>query len=301
MALTASARIKLLTVVANHLTAEEWPIIDLTLSQFGLPTADSWSGTKNGYIIQMAKDADDETVTGLAEHCGIPVEHGVVQPNVQAVFWKADYFRLFLSHLATHKKFTSELQQALERYGITAFVAHKDINPTAEWQNEIELALSTCDALVALLHPGFHESKWTDQEIGFVMGRAMPVFSVTLGETPYGFIGKTQAFNGTGKTAGVVAREIFDALRKNKQTQDKMAEIVVTLFENSESFDAAKARMNYLEELTVWKPGFAKRINEAAENNGQISSAWSVPERVTALLKSKGKKADKSEDDEIPF
>lgn len=38
MALTASARIKLLTAVANHLAAEEWPIIDLTLSQFGLPT-----------------------------------------------------------------------------------------------------------------------------------------------------------------------------------------------------------------------------------------------------------------------
>lgn len=300
MALTASARIKLLAAVANHLAAEEWPIIDLTLDQFSLPTTDTWSGTKGGYIIQMAKNADDDTVTGLAEHCGIPVEHGVMQPNIQAAFWKSDHFRLFLSHLAAHKKFSGELQQALEHYGISAFVAHNDINPTAEWQNEIELALSTCDALVALLHPGFHESKWTDQEIGFVMGRAMPVFSVTLGETPYGFIGKTQAFNGTGKTAIALAREIFDALRKNKQTQDKMAEIVVTLFENSGSFDAAKARMGLLEELTVWKPGFAKRIKEANKNNGQISSAWRVPERVTALLKKKGEMVDKSED-EIPF
>jgi hypothetical protein len=48
------------------------------------------------------------------------------------VFWKADYFRLFLSRLATHKKFAGEVQQALEHYGITAFVAHQDINPTAE-------------------------------------------------------------------------------------------------------------------------------------------------------------------------
>jgi hypothetical protein len=198
------------------------------------------------------------------------------------------------------KKFASELQQALDHYGITSFVAHKDIKPTAEWQNEIELALSTCDALVALLHPEFHESEWTDQEIGFVMGRAMPVFSVTLGEAPYGFIGKTQAFNGIGKTATALAREIFDALRKNKQTQDKMAEVVVTLFENSGSFDAAKARMSYLEELTVWKPGFANRIKNAAENNGQISSAWGVPERVTALLKKWGEEADSSKD-EIRF
>ncbi|HXJ02720.1 MAG TPA: toll/interleukin-1 receptor domain-containing protein [Micropepsaceae bacterium] len=300
MALTASARIKLLTAVANHLATEEWSIIDLTLSQFRLPTTDSWSGSKDAYVIQMARSADDDTLIGLAEHCGIPIEHGVVQPNVQAAFWKPDQFRLFLSHLATYKKFSSELQQALGEYGIAAFVAHKDINPTAEWQNEIELALSTCDALAALLHPGFHESKWTDQEIGFVMGRAMPVFSVTLGETPYGFIGKTQAFNGIGKTAIALAREIFDALRKNKQTQDRMAEIIVTLFENSSSFDAAKSGMTYLEELTVWKTGFAKRIREAAENNGQIVSAWGVPKRVVALLKKKGEKADKS-DDEVPF
>jgi hypothetical protein len=98
---------------------------------------DKWSGTKDDYVIQMAKNADDQIVTGLVEHCGIPVEHGVVQPNTQAAFWKPAHFRLFLSHLAAHKKFATELQQALEPCGIAAFVAHKDINPTAEWQNEI--------------------------------------------------------------------------------------------------------------------------------------------------------------------
>jgi hypothetical protein len=98
-----------------------------------------------------------------------------------------------------------------------------------------------------------------------------------------------------------LAREIFDGLRKNKQTQAKMAEVVVTLFENSGSFDIAKARMTLLEELTAWKPGFAKRIKDASENNSQISPAWGVPARVTALLRKKGEKIDKSEDDEIPF
>ena len=149
------------------------------------------------------------------------MEHGIVQPNVQAAFSSPDHFGLFLSHLATYKKFASELQQVLEQYGIVAFVAHKDIDPTAEWQNEIELALSTCDALVALLHPGFHESKWTDQEIGFVMGRPMPVFSIFLGETPYGFIGKTQAFNGAGKTPIALAREIFDAFRRTSRPKTR--------------------------------------------------------------------------------
>jgi hypothetical protein len=95
------------------------------------------------------------------------------------------------------------------------------------------------------------------------MGRAMPVFSVTLGETPYGFIGKTQAFNCIGKAPFALAREIFDALRKNKQTQDKMAEIVVTLFENSGSFDAAKNRMAYL-----------RKRNHSASSYQALTRAW---------------------------
>jgi nucleoside 2-deoxyribosyltransferase len=57
-----------------------------------------------------------------------------------------------------------------------------NIEPTKEWQNEIEAALSTCDALVALLHPGFHVSMWTDQEIGYAMGRGIPVYSVGFGQ-----------------------------------------------------------------------------------------------------------------------
>jgi hypothetical protein len=109
--------------------------------------------------------------------------------------------RLFVTHLATYRAFAGELQEALLPLGISCFVAHNDIEPTLEWQAQIETALATCDALVALLHAKFHESKWTDQEIGFAMGRGVPACTVRLGETPYGFIGRFQAFNGNGKEA----------------------------------------------------------------------------------------------------
>jgi len=42
------------------------------------------------------------------------------------------------------------LQSSLRRFGISAFVAHVDIDPTKEWQDEIEAALFSMDALAAI-------------------------------------------------------------------------------------------------------------------------------------------------------
>src|ERR1043165_320621 len=111
------------------------------------------------------------------------------------------------------------------------------------------MALSTCDSLVALLHDNFHASNWTDQEIGFAMGRGVPTFAVRLGATPYGFIGRFQAFNGVKKAPSQLARELFDCFRNNKQTKKQMAEAVVSLFEASNSFADAKERIGFLEEI----------------------------------------------------
>ena len=58
---------------------------------------------------------------------------------------------------------------------------------------EIEKALFSMHALLPLLTDGFHDSNWTDQEIGIAVGRGVPVISVKLGTDPYGFIAKYQA------------------------------------------------------------------------------------------------------------
>jgi hypothetical protein len=137
---------------------------------------------------------------------------------------------------------------------------------------------------VALLHDNFHASNWTDQEIGFTMGRGVPAFAVRFAETPYGFIGRFQAFNGNNKSAHDLARELFDAFRKNKQTQHRIAELLIGLFEESGSFAQARTRVGYLEELETWDSSFSNRIRGAVENNPQVADSWGVPKRVGALL-----------------
>jgi len=71
---------------------------------------------------------------------------------------------IVISHLAAERDFAAALQEALLEYGISGFVAHNDIEPTSEWQAQIETALATSDALVALLHEGFHASNWADKK-----------------------------------------------------------------------------------------------------------------------------------------
>lgn len=271
-------------MISDRLQVEDWPLIDVTLSQFSLPTSSVWQGNKYGYVLAMCKSAPDEALIELSQHVGYILEEAP-KVGIDPPFWRKRMFRLFISHLSSEKVFAAELQEALLNYGISGFVAHNDIEPTLEWQTQIETALATADSLVALLHPAFHKSNWTDQEIGFAMGRGLPVFAVRFGQDPYGFIGRFQGFTGGGKTATALAKELFDSYRKNKQTQKRMAEVLVNLFEDSGSFAAAKARIGFLEKLESWDPAFVARLEAMVESNSQISGSWGVPERVQALAK----------------
>jgi nucleoside 2-deoxyribosyltransferase len=284
MPLSPSQRISLMKEITRRLGGETWALIDLTLKQFGLPFTNTWDGTGDAYVMRMIEDAQDQTLLELAQHLGFSLEL-TTSSHIEPAFWRKGMFRLFITHLAVHRKWASQLQEALLPYGISGFVAHNDIEPTTEWQNQIETALSTCDALVALLHEKFHESKWTDQEIGFAMGRGVPVFSVNFGESPYGFIGRFQAFNGNKSEPSELAHQIFKSYHKNKQTKKAMSEVLIQLFEQSGSFAEAKSRIGYLEELDAWEPSFATRILSALKSNSQINGSWGVPARVNNLIK----------------
>jgi TIR domain len=206
MPLTPSERVNLLKIIGERLGTERWQFIDVVLNEFGIETPEPFTGSPVDYVINTARQVPDNVLIDLATHLGHQSGE-LISSSLEPTFWRKGMLRLFISHLASQRVFAGELQENLFRYGISSFVAHNDIEPTSEWQTQIEMALSTCDSLVALLHDNFHASNWTDQEIGFAMGRGVPTFAIRLGETPYGFIGRFQAFNGT--------RRHLLSLRKN--------------------------------------------------------------------------------------
>ena len=58
-------------------------------------------------------------------------------------------------------------------------------------------------------HPGFPKSRWTDQEVGWALGRDVHVLPVRRGIDPYGFLGEVQGIQGIGKTVGQVAEGTY--------------------------------------------------------------------------------------------
>ncbi len=95
--------------------------------------------------------------------------------------WPDDMkFRQFISHIAEQKDKAMRLRACLETYGISGFVAHEDIHPTAEWQTEIERALNVMDAFLAIHTKGFSNSYWTQQEIGYAVARGVKIISLKM-------------------------------------------------------------------------------------------------------------------------
>jgi hypothetical protein len=123
--------------------------------------------------------------------------------------WTENSYRVFLSHKAEVKRETSQVKDRLASFGISCFVAHEDIHPTMQWQDEIENALATMDAFVALMTDNFHESDWTDQEVGYAFARGIPIVAVRLGRNPYGFIGKFQGLASRWETAAIDVAKIL--------------------------------------------------------------------------------------------
>ncbi|SCX50290.1 toll/interleukin-1 receptor domain-containing protein [Nitrosospira sp. Nsp1] len=135
-------------------------------------------------------------------------------PDATKRIWGDASFRLFLSHKTEVKKETTTVKDGLRLFGISCFVAHNDIHPTKAWQEEIENALASMDGFVALMTEGFHDSVWTDQEVGYAVARGVPIIPVRLGKDPYGFIGKFQALSSTWPAVVV---DLMKILIKNGQ------------------------------------------------------------------------------------
>ncbi|WP_167726685.1 hypothetical protein [Cryobacterium sp. TMT3-29-2] len=121
----------------------------------------------------------------------------------QSVLAEPEPLRLFASHLTTQKVFLHQVADNLRLWKISLFVAHDDIEPDAHWHASIEANLQAVDGGVVFLYPGIDSSKWCDQEIGWLLGRGVPVRALKFaGQDPYGPLGKQQALTVQDNASG---------------------------------------------------------------------------------------------------
>jgi TIR domain len=274
-------RVDLIKRVADSLARTSWDHVDLVLRQFGLPWSREWQGELEGYVLHHLQRGEDAQLVELHAYLfPEPVERAVETDR-----WTPSHFRLFMSHVHDDKALVSAVKSHLSRYGVDSFVAHEDIEPTKQWVTEIETALDTCHALAAFLTRTFHESKWTDQELGYCLHRRVLIVPIKLGVDPYGFVARYQAFTGQGKTAEEIAGALVDILFVHELTAREMAAAVVNYFAASNSYEATRSRVALLDRITAWTPELLQRVETAARENSQIRECYYMPERIRALVR----------------
>jgi len=163
--------------------------IDTFLAEYKIsPPGQVDYNSKWVYSKAALKGVPNDTLIKIAEELDINVARAQAHTSVVPQNWKdSKNFRLFISHISKDKDKATRLKNCLRPFAISGFVAHEDIHPTLEWQKEIERALYAMDAFVAIHTVGFSKSFWTQQEVGFAVGRGVKIISLKMGEDPTGF------------------------------------------------------------------------------------------------------------------
>lgn len=196
--------------------------------------------------LEMAEDDDPECqrATPFSERPA---------PNPDRLgIWKSGQVRVFISHRNPHRAAAHHLAGALEEFGFSCFVAHETIPANEEWRRTIVNGLETMEVMLAFITDDFDGSVWTMQELGYALGRGIPVISLKL-ETrdPPGFISERQALRGSLHDPGASAGDLFRLLADAVGRKERIQSALVTAFVESESFIDARDRFDTMNRLVV--------------------------------------------------
>ena len=215
----------------------------------------------------------------------------------QVDFWSERTVRVFFSHLVSNRDKVGRLARELNTWGLDTFVAHDDIEPSLEWLAEIEKALLTMDALVAVVEEGFRDSNWCDQEVGYAFGRKIDVFPLRNGKDPYGFMGKFQGLQIKSRYPNEIAVDLLKLMLKKRRLYSKLISSLPIALSRLDS----KKRTDRLTQIESWNIIPHKDIKSILE-----SSSLSPEEKQTLadIIEKTGaypEPAAEQNYDDIPF
>lgn len=223
---------------------------------------------QNEFIEQVFIETQKTEDVDWKKESGLLIQgQKIVHDSAIRRIWENDGFRIFLSHKSEVKAQTADVKKGLEFFGASCFVAHADIHPTREWQDEIENALASMDGFVALMSEGFHDSYWTDQEVGYAFARGIPILTVRLGRDPYGFIGKFQALSCDWKQVPKEIAKIFIQ-------QPKMFASYLSALRKCASWDQGNALGEILDGIRSLTESQINEIILAYNETEQLHGSW---------------------------
>lgn len=196
--------------------------------------------------------------------------------------------RIFVSYSNEDRKNVGSLKKSLENLGFEVFIAHDDINPRSEWQEEIIKNLQRCDVFIPYLSNDFKNSKWTDQETGIAFAGDKLIISLQVDVPPYGFIGKYQGLkiclNNYGRfDFDETAEKIANTIITDEKFKEGMKEFAINSLLNSGDFSEANARVKLLKYFEYTKEEI-NRICEGILKNNQVYAAYKAKNILREIL-----------------
>lgn len=243
------------------------------------------------YWISSATATYEPEVRGVT--LGVRFDDGgpvpiIVSDKDEARLWKKDHFRLFLSHSSFQKSDVLRLETLLSHYHADAFVAHKDIKPSLQWQREIELALASCHAIAFLTTEDSQQSVWCNQEIGWGLGRGLIVQSVRFDCDPRGFAGNQQVLSAKWEDLNGLTTSLLEVFARSEKSQRALHEPMVSLLEKADSWAKAKFVARLIAGFDGLTLAQIQRLVEAEQKNNEVKQADGVHQIIEEVARRHG-------------
>ena len=197
--------------------------------------------------------------------------------------------RIFISYSNNDKKIAGKIKKYFEEYdGITCFLAHDDIVPGSQWEDDILKNLKEATFFMPLQTVNLINSFWCQQEAGIAVAKdkdIVPLIPDENGVDPIGFYSKYQGIkiNLSDLRGSIKFWLVKKGIIKNRD--EDILEKRLILFERSESWADATKNIKALLEL---EDDFSKsdilRIAEASTENPQIFSSFGARPYIKEFL-----------------
>ena len=263
-------------------------------------------------VLDSVFNANEPAINEVIDHFDIDLWYQQKSPEkyqrlfssvalTSADFWKHGFFRLFVSHLSSNKARMSILKAGLATWGISAFIAHEDIEASREWRDEVEVGLETMEVLVAVVEPGFKESDWCAQEVGYALGRKVDVIPLRSGLDPFGFFGKYQGIQIKGRLPEKVASDIAEVLLKKPQHREKIIKSMSMAFSALDS-EKKIQNINVLDSWSILTDVQLRAVVEQASmSTAEKQMLKNLIGRVGAFKAPEVKTSSFDLEDDVPF
>jgi AbiJ N-terminal domain 5/TIR domain len=202
----------------------------------------------------------------------------------KTTFDQSTKLRAFISYAHQDALVAGNLKHHLELFGIDAFLAHEDIEPTAEWRETILENLKNCNVFLPILTEAASQSIWVHQESGIAVLREMVIVPLKSTQDPKAFLAKYQAYKFPAQFTPSAALKLARLISTKAGYPEYCLDAAIESLGHAINFAKAGEMAELIEEFGSISFGQSNRILDVAVLNSQVSGSFKAERIIRRLL-----------------